>query len=347
MEKERISSAKVLTRRHLTSHGKDSTNGPEGQFKHKSFKSTARQVWMANLLKKKKTTESIKPVENIEKKDVNTELNARPPSVKRKGTPEIFPMSSEMKKTLLLLGNLDLLPEDERQQQQTAINGGEKTSKFRLKTRNKIIHPQRFLRGVRNVVNDKQCTVKEEIVDDDKLTSSKDIIESETGIVDNGKHHDNTSENHVHLSDEEEVESTDRKINGEKTNKSARDISKIHPEKRISNGWNNSFRKYQAVYTIANPTSKTNSTREFDVRTPRKLHRSSKTWQVHEDIAARNYPIRRVFSLGLETSIGDDLSSDNGMNEGRTVEEIANDIQFRCSKWFEFRQKIMKQRDKR
>ena len=79
--------------------------------------------------------------------------------MKRRGTPELFPMSEEMKQTVISLGRLDLLPGEERKLREDSVDEDTRTEKsrasckFREKTRQRIIHPQRFIRNVRSSLN--------------------------------------------------------------------------------------------------------------------------------------------------------------------------------------------------
>lgn len=356
MEKERIVSGKKPAKRQLTNRGIEPSNSSQHK-SNSSFKRTARQVWMANLLAKQRTTElTIKPAENIENKELNVEVSARPPSVKRKGTPEIFPMSIEMRRTILLLGNLDLLPEEERFQQ-TDHTERQKMNKFKLTTRQRIIQPQRFLRGMKNVTDKKLTSPKEEAcINDDNLFVEQDKISEETGFVDNDEQHDNAfekSENENPSLEKEEMNGAEKMEGNSKRNKPSR-VSSSHGHKKSSkNAWSKSMKIYQSVYTLSNPTRRTNFNRNYsNLRTPtaRKYHCPSKSWQADESLELRNFPIRRAFSLGAgKAPITEEQLNNDGdiTREGRTVGEIADDIQLRCSKWFEFRQKILKHRDEK
>lgn len=321
-----------------------------------TFKSRARQVWMANLIAKQRTTETTSKTHQgtNEKRDnipLSTNGIPRPPSVKRRGTPEIFPMSSEMKKTLLMLGNLDLLPLEERPHEQITTSEGEtksSLSKFRLKTKQKIIQPQRFLRGVRTGSVKKQSSpVKEETLTDDSIVTTDDLINTKAGSLGESKQ-ENTSigiNKKAFLSEENEdcsMQETYRK----RQMKTARVVSSANFPSVKRDAWSKSFQKYQAVYAIANSPIKAN--RRFDSKRTRKIHLSSKTWQPETDFQLIPVlPMRRAISMGIENTTSpeyDSIDNVDIMRDGKTIDEITTDIQLRCSKWFEFRQKILKQR---
>ena len=115
------------------------------------------------------------------------------PSIKRRGTPELFPMSEEMKQTVISLGKLDLLPSGVRKVRGDSVDEDSRVEKsrasytFREKTRQRIIHPQRFIRNVRSsLINSKRipenteenCEEEvDEIAKDDEKGASKDTTE--------------------------------------------------------------------------------------------------------------------------------------------------------------------------
>lgn len=137
-----------------------------------NFRRVARQVMLANMLTRRsvrshyaksvlscKSTAAVPNqthARNHERKQNNMTEN---PPIKRRGTPELFPMSEEMKQTLISLGRLDLLPDEEKKVRGDSVDEdfrAEKSRascKFRDKTKQKIIHPQRFIRNVRSSLN--------------------------------------------------------------------------------------------------------------------------------------------------------------------------------------------------
>lgn len=136
-----------------------------------NFRRVARQVMLANMFTRKtaqghyaKSVSSCKSTaagsDQVARKRERKQNNmTEKPPMKRRGTPELFPMSEEMKQTVISLGRLDLLPGEERKVRGDSIDGDTRAEKsrasckFREKTRQRIIHPQRFIRNVRSSLN--------------------------------------------------------------------------------------------------------------------------------------------------------------------------------------------------
>ena len=129
-----------------------------------NFRRVARQVMLTNVFTRRKTfAESSSITKRASSTDGRSIMKTRhkdgeesdkKSSIKRQGTPELFPMSEEMKQTVVSLGFLDLLPEEDnqlhaasqRKDGRSARNG----SKFLERTKQKVIYPQRFIRSVRS-----------------------------------------------------------------------------------------------------------------------------------------------------------------------------------------------------
>lgn len=175
-----------------------------------NFRRAARQVMLANMFTRKttnghyvKSASSAKsaavsqdhvPHRLVTKRERKHSSNmAEKPPMKRRGTPELFPMSEEMKQTVISLGKLDLLPSEVRKVRGDSVDEDSRTEKsrasytFREKTRQRIIHPQRFIRNVRSsLINSKRipenteenCEEEvDEITKDDDNDTSKDKTE--------------------------------------------------------------------------------------------------------------------------------------------------------------------------
>lgn len=130
-----------------------------------NFRKVARQVMLANTFTRKQpnvqSVMSAKMAAGVERhartktERTHSTIVEKPP-LQRRGTPELFPMSEEMKQTVISLGKLDLLPDEERKnrEDEARLKKSRAGSKFRDKTRQRIIHPQRFIRNVRNSLHD-------------------------------------------------------------------------------------------------------------------------------------------------------------------------------------------------
>ena len=176
-----------------------------------NFRRVARQVMLANMFTRKTTTghnlksastaksaavsQDQEPHRLVTKRERKQSSNtSEKPPMKRRGTPELFPMSEEMKQTVISLGKLDLLPSEVRKVRGGSVDDGSRVEKsrgytFREKTRQRIIYPHRFIRNVRSsVINSKRIPenteenceeVSDEIAKDDEKDSSKDTTEDE------------------------------------------------------------------------------------------------------------------------------------------------------------------------
>lgn len=132
-----------------------------------NFRRIARQVMLANMFTRRvRTQNDMKAVTSCKSAAAQDQMSSRErkhnenltekPPTKRRGTPELFPMSEEMKQTVISLGKLDLLPGVERKMRGDSVGADSRVEKsrssckFREKTRQKIIQPQRFIRHVRS-----------------------------------------------------------------------------------------------------------------------------------------------------------------------------------------------------
>lgn len=190
-----------------------------------NFRRVARQVMLANMFTRKttnghyvKSTLSSKrtavsqnqvPHRLVTKRERKHSNNmAENPPLKRRGTPELFPMSEEMKQIVISLGKLDLLPSEVRKargdsldEDSHAVEKSQASYKFREKTRQRIIHPQRFIRNVRSsLVNSKRIPenteeiceeeVDEIVKDDEKKHSLNDTQEDKASYSNSNEKRD-------------------------------------------------------------------------------------------------------------------------------------------------------------
>ena len=157
-----------------------------------NFRKAARQVMLANMFTRMRPkAQSLtcakmaagndeRRVGNKTERKRTSSVEEKPP-VKRRGTPELFPMSEEMRQTVISLGKLDLLrDEGEKHREPGAIVVKTRAgSKFRDKTRKRIIHPQRFIRNVQSSMNNSQKIILENDVHCEKLNEEdNDCTES-------------------------------------------------------------------------------------------------------------------------------------------------------------------------
>lgn len=160
-----------------------------------NFRQVARQVMLANMFTRiqndaKSQTRAKIPAEGGASVPVYTrthDLFEEKPALKRRGIPQLFPMSEEMKQTIIALGKLDLLPDEGRQDWEDDASSVAKTrqsSKFRDKTRSRIIQPQRFIRNVRSSLNNSKRVIKEDELDCEEKNNGK---ESDSTEITEGK----------------------------------------------------------------------------------------------------------------------------------------------------------------
>lgn len=186
-----------------------------------NFRSVARQVMLANMFTRRtanghyvKSASSFKsaavPQDQVphrlatkrERKHSNN--MAEKPPMKRRGTPELFPMSEEMKQTVISLGKLDLLPSEVRKvrgdsvDEDSRVVKSQASYKFREKTRKRVIHPQRFIRNVRSsLINSKRIpenteeNCEEEL---DEITKGDDNHTSKDSPEDKANYNNSTEE---------------------------------------------------------------------------------------------------------------------------------------------------------
>lgn len=182
-----------------------------------NFRRVARQVMLANMFTRKttnshytKSASSAKsaavsqdqaPHRLVTKRERKHSSNmAEKPPMKRRGTPELFPMSEEMKQTVISLGKLDLLSSEVRKVRGDSVDEDSRVEKsrasytFREKTRQRIIYPHRFIRNVRSsLINSKRipenteenCEEVDEIAKDAENDTNKDKANNNNSIEDN------------------------------------------------------------------------------------------------------------------------------------------------------------------
>ena len=183
-----------LPRKHLPRTKSLSSRDGKTKSETLNFRKVARQVMLANMFTRRRpnvqSQMSAKKAAGAEPGFVgnriprkNRTIPEKPP-LNRRGTPELFPMSDEMKQTVISLGKLDLLPDGKRESHMAAETKLEKLrtgSKFRDKTRQRIIHPQRFIRNVRSSVNTSEITVEKGV------RCEENIIEENSGCEESQK----------------------------------------------------------------------------------------------------------------------------------------------------------------
>lgn len=321
-----------------------------------TFRNAARQVWIANSFSKhhvgvepySKTSEGNQKMLNVSTPETIPSSPSRPPSVKRRGTPDIFPMSSEMRKTLVLLGNLDLLPEDEKQRQDELIQAEKKKKlkSFRQRAQMRVIQPQRFLRSFRSGGKNVE-----------KNTSELENINSTPESLINSRAGNNTSSL---CAKDEQMEKNNDLIKLENISSDDEDDGCKHQEAKkeqlcssslrreqkrsLKNPWQKAIRRHQHGQVLPNPSNPFLVRKRF-YQAKREHSKSCTQPRLNEKFPS----IKRAYSLGSPRTFSSEPSDLNiniddytePINGGKTIDEITNDIQERCSKWFEFRQKIL------
>jgi hypothetical protein len=377
MEKGRVPSVKPYTKSpFLKSRSTESEHGFSNERKT-TFRNAARQVWIANSFSKHqvgvephlKSNEDSQQTASNKISEAFASSPSRPQSVKRKGTPEIFPMSSEMRKTLVLLGNLDFVPEDERQKQEALEKPvkQKKTSSFRQRTQLRIIQPQRFIRSVRmstvKNVSEKSLDGKGKTRESESIRTTADSLinsraSNNTGALCAGKEFEKEENNNEtrmkleNLSAEDEVDGNEQKTIKKNVEKepSTLDLPVRNPRGNNRNSWRRSIKKYQHGEITPNPSNPFYLRKRFSAPKRGKVH-LSRSWQSSTNIPERLPIMRRAVSLSSPRSFTSDVSelselrtdyTNNALKDGKSIDELTSDIQERCSKWFEFRQKIMK-----
>ncbi|XP_031569121.1 uncharacterized protein LOC116303680 [Actinia tenebrosa] len=326
-----------------------------------TFRKTARQIWIANSISKhhvgvesySKSSEGNQKTLNSTTLETNASSPSRPPSVQRRGTPDIFPMSSEMRKTLVLLGNLDLLPEEERKRQDELVQAekNKKLKSFRQRAQMRVIQPQRFIRSFRNGGIRKNAEKNANELENINTTAVESLINSRAS-------NDTSSlcakaEEMEKNNDEIKLEniSSDDEDDGSERQKTKRDSLFFTPspreqERSSKDPWRKAIKRHQHVQVVPNPSNPFFVRKRFN-QTKREFF--SKSWQPNSNFHEKFPSIKRTYSLGSPRTLSTeptDLNIDlddytEPINDGKTIDEITNDIQERCSKWFEFRQKIL------
>ena len=146
-----------------------------------NFRKAARQVMLANMFTRMRPkAQSLtcakmaggdeRRVRNKTERKCTSSVEEKPP-LKRRGTPELFPMSEEMRQTVISLGKLDLLPDEEEKcgEPGAIVVKTRAGTKFRDKTRKRVIHPQRFIRNVQSSMNNSGKIILENDVRCEKL----------------------------------------------------------------------------------------------------------------------------------------------------------------------------------
>ena len=331
-----------------------------------NFRTVARQVMLANMFTRKttnghylKSASSSKStavsqnqlphrlVTKRERKHSNS--MAEKPPVKRRGTPELFPMSEEMKQTVISLGKLDLLPSEVRKargdsvgEDSRAVENSRASYKFREKTRQRIIHPQRFIRNVRSsLMNSKRilenteenCEEEvDEIAKDDENHSSEDTTEGKANYNNSNEEHDGVL---IRTKSNCNILSRPQTTNFHLTAKSA---------KSQHNSLNNNRPIYATRFSDIGP---------FPVRRPLRIP-SQGVWQKQAFDTTRMQTREHYFpkqKAGRNTLMGkawvaneicsgrNDKNNDETLKTRRwkSVESLTREIEVKCHSWLENR----------
>lgn len=153
-----------------------------------NFRKVARQVMLANMFTRRRQLHDVKTVSSsknttaghrvpAKRERIHNNSATEKPPMKRRGTPELFPMSEEMKQTVISLGRLDLLPEERKARgnsfgEESQVEKSRVSGKFREKTRRRIIQPQRFIRNVQSsIINSKKILEDREEIEHDDIST--------------------------------------------------------------------------------------------------------------------------------------------------------------------------------
>ncbi|XP_032235042.1 uncharacterized protein LOC116616929 [Nematostella vectensis] len=304
-----------------------------------SFRDVARQVLIANSFTRRKTPSTTSSLASSKRNNGKEKTNEviRPPSVKRRGTPEIFPMSSEMKKTLLLLGKMDLLPEEEEKKHKSA------TTKFRQKTRMRVINPQRFIRSMKSSDNNNNAVTR---------NSSEKIEEESENFQNTSLKSDAFVKAELALSGEKSVDiSVDITLDS---------IDVDDGDIEVGDNSSKQMEKRSVSPTPRVALSRANSTQIADSYRRPTAHSLAKTYpstRNHKpnirDVALKltkgsSHPAferKRIHPQKSMELTQENMKHSNAINHWLSVEELTNDIQDRCSRWFEFRKRLLEQSD--
>lgn len=157
-----------------------------------NFRHVARQVMLANMFTKIQTNAKAQvrakmPAEGGERSTIakTQELLLDEKPLRRRGTPELFPMSEEMRQAVIALGKLDLLPDEEKvslEDDKSSVANTRERNKFRDQTHRRIINPQRFIRNVRSSLNNKSSFIREKTAEQGN-EDDRDFKESSEGQI--------------------------------------------------------------------------------------------------------------------------------------------------------------------
>ena len=329
-----------------------------------NFRRVARQVMLANVFTRKTTNgQFVKSASSsksaavsqdqmphrlvTERERKHSSNMAKTPPMKRRGTPELFPMSEEMKQTVISLGKLDLLPSEVRKVRGDSVDEdsrGEKSRasyKFREKTRHRIIHPQRFIRNVRSsLINSKRipenteedCEEEvDEIAKDDENHTSKEKRE------DKAKHNNSTEESDAALIariSNCNILSRPQTSNSQLAAKSA---------KNQHCSLNNNRPIYVARFSDLGPLTARRPLRISSQGIWPKTTFDSTRMQTREHLfpkkARRNTVTGKAWVANENSSDENDKNNDEALKTRRwkSVESLTREIEIKCLSWLENR----------
>lgn len=317
-----------------------------------NFRKVARQVMLANMFTrrplqqphvKKISTYKSTAVEHQghkpkrERKHNNSAMEK--PSLHRKGTPELFPMSEEMKQTMISLGRLDLLPEERKARgssfaEDVQVRKSRANGKFREKTRQRIIYPQRFIRNVQSsVYNSKLILEESEETENEEMSTKNNTTKTTSEDATNGSNSANES---------------DAKLNRMKTNSNiiprmqTRTFYTVKSAKNQRCSSCNKRPSYLTRFSDTGPFPATQS-RTTQLRTwPTQGHDTTRMWTRtnHFPKISRRYTFTgkewasHIVSTEIEEKNNDELLK---TRRWKSVENLTQEIEDKCLAWLENR----------
>lgn len=329
-----------------------------------NFRRVARQVMLANMFTRKTTnghcmnsasssksaavSQDQVPHRLVTKRERKHSSNmAEIPPMRRPGTPELFPMSEEMKQTVISLGKLDLLPSEVRKVRGDSVDEDSRAEKsrasykFREKTRQRIIHPQRFIRNVRSsLINSKRipenteenCEEEvDEIAKDNKNHTSEDTTEDKA--------------NYNNSTEESDATLITRKSNCNILSRPQ--TTNFHLTAKSTKNQHYSLNNNRPIYA-----TRFSDLGPLTTRRPLKIH-SQCVWpkiafdstrmQTRENYftkkARRNTEVGKSWVANENSSGANEKNNDEALKTRRwkSVESLTREIEIKCLSWLENR----------
>lgn len=315
-----------------------------------NFRRVATQVMLANMFTRKttngphyvKSASSAKsaaiPQDQVTHRLVtkrerkHSSNMAEKPPIKRRGTPELFPMSEEMKQTVISLGKLDLLPCDVRKVRGDSVDEDSRVGKsrasytFREKTRQRIIYPHRFIRNVRSsLINSKQipenteenCEEVDEIAKDDENDTTED------------------NSNNSNSNEESDAALITRKSNCNIVSRAQ--TANFHSTAKSAKNQHYSINKNRPVYATRFSDLGPLTIRPRPLRIP-----SQDIWsreQYFSKKARRNTVTDKAWDSNDNSFGANDKNNDEALKTRRwkSVESLTREIEIKCLSWLENR----------